>query len=514
MGKITTKVKALGEDVLLDQFDLASASPLVVAIVDGSGNQITTFGGSGGTSETDDSPFTAGSDAGTPAMGLVTSDSVDSGDVGVIGMLANRQQKVTLYDSSGVEVAVGGGTQYAEDTVLGTTPTGTLAMTKTSNVLVGLVAAPGDAASLRSDRKGSLWVRTSESATTVIAGLTNTSIFQGIRVFQQNSPSVTIESPTLAGLEVNIKKATTSVLAGARVFVNNPAGAQAVNIQDGGNSITVDGTVTASIATSTLAGLKTDVVKLGNVPISLNTGVRDAGTQRVTIATNDSVPVTGTFFQATQPVSVITSTLAGLQTDIRKVGGVVVTNLPVNIAAATTSVLAGTRIDNRTIVGTAIDVNSGNKSAGTQRVVLATDQPNVPVNIAAVTTSTLAGIKVNIKNDNVPTVTTAVVGIVASAAGDTKLVPAQGAGKRIYVYAWNMSFAGTVNAKLTDGTTSKILAGLIYGIANAGGGNSVSPNFLLKTPQPALFYTSENSSLYINLSGSVAVGGSISWFTV
>lgn len=36
---------------------------------------------------------------------------------------------------------------------------------------------------------------------------------------------------------------------------------------------------------------------------SLNTGVRDAGTQRVTIATNDSVPVTGAFFQATQPVS-------------------------------------------------------------------------------------------------------------------------------------------------------------------------------------------------------------------
>lgn len=36
---------------------------------------------------------------------------------------------------------------------------------------------------------------------------------------------------------------------------------------------------------------------------SLNTGVRDAGTQRVTIATNDVVPVTGTFFQTTQPVS-------------------------------------------------------------------------------------------------------------------------------------------------------------------------------------------------------------------
>jgi hypothetical protein len=40
-------------------------------------------------------------------MGFVTSDPVDSGDVGVIGMLANRQVKVTLYDSAGSEVSVG-----------------------------------------------------------------------------------------------------------------------------------------------------------------------------------------------------------------------------------------------------------------------------------------------------------------------------------------------------------------------------------------------------------------------
>ncbi len=33
------------------------------------------------------------------------------------------------------------------------------------------------------------------------------------------------------------------------------------------------------------------------------------------------------------------------------------------------------------ILGTTIDVNSGNKSAGTQRVILATDQPNVPVTV-------------------------------------------------------------------------------------------------------------------------------------
>lgn len=64
----------------------------------------------------------------------------------------------------------------------------------------------------------------------------------------------------------------------------------------------------------------------------------------VTLASDQSaVPVSGTFWQATQPVS-ISGTLAENQTQI---------------------------------AGTAIDVNSGNKSAGTQRVVLATDQPQL-----------------------------------------------------------------------------------------------------------------------------------------
>lgn len=47
----------------------------------------------------------------------------------------------------------------------------------------------------------------------------------------------------------------------------------------------------------------TSLTQMNGQAISMGTGVRDAGTQRVTIATNDSVPVTGTFWQATQPVS-------------------------------------------------------------------------------------------------------------------------------------------------------------------------------------------------------------------
>lgn len=59
------------------------------------------------------------------------------------------------------------------------------------------------------------------------------------------------------------------------------------------------GTVTTVTTVSTV----TNLAQLGGQAIAMGTGVRTAGTQRVTIATDDAVPVTGTFWQATQPVS-------------------------------------------------------------------------------------------------------------------------------------------------------------------------------------------------------------------
>lgn len=54
-----------------------------------------------------------------------------------------------------------------------------------------------------------------------------------------------------------------------------------------------DVTVTGTVAVSTI----------NSVAPAFGTGTRGATVQRVTIATDDSVPVTGTFYQATQPVS-------------------------------------------------------------------------------------------------------------------------------------------------------------------------------------------------------------------
>lgn len=74
-----------------------ATTPLDVAIRDGSGNQITTFGGSGGTSAVDEAAFTVGSGQGTPAMGIFETvpTTLSSGQVGLIGLTNDRKVKVS-----------------------------------------------------------------------------------------------------------------------------------------------------------------------------------------------------------------------------------------------------------------------------------------------------------------------------------------------------------------------------------------------------------------------------------
>ena len=57
---------------------------------------------------------------------------------------------------------------------------------------------------------------------------------------------------------------------GHNVAVKNGAAGAAVNVQDGGNDLSID---------------------IGGVVPTLATGARDAGTQRVTVATDDLVPI-------------------------------------------------------------------------------------------------------------------------------------------------------------------------------------------------------------------------------
>ena len=153
-----------------------------VAIVDGSGNQITAFGGSGGTSHSDDAAFTiGGASSVTPAAFLAdetTPDSVDEGDVGVPRMTLTRKAYAVLSDktaenAAGVDasghlqvdiaadsVGIGGGTQYTEDAAAAANPVGNAMIVVRDDARGGsLTTTDGDNVALRGTNAGELYVK-------------------------------------------------------------------------------------------------------------------------------------------------------------------------------------------------------------------------------------------------------------------------------------------------------------------------------------------------------------------
>jgi len=165
------------------------------------------------------------------------------------------------------------------------------------------------------------------------------------------------------------------------VTINNAAGAASVNIQDGGNSITVDGTVAISGSVA-VTGPLTD------------TQLRAA-----------AVPVSGTFFQATQPVSgTITANIgtsgslaldatlakltvtqgAALGTNTQAmVGGSVTTAAPAyttgQISPLNLTTEGALRTDNSSWFGSTAPTVGSKTSANSIPVVIASDQADVGV---------------------------------------------------------------------------------------------------------------------------------------
>lgn len=95
--------------------------------------------------------------------------------------------------------------------------------------------------------------------------------------------------------------------------------------------------------------------------------------------------------------------------------------------------------------------------------------------------------------------------IVAAASGANTLIGAQ-AGKRIRVLSYVLTSNGTVNVKWQSHTTPTDLTGLDYLVANTGVSSGYSP--------VGHFQSNPGEALDINLSGSVAVGGHLTYVVV
>ena len=328
-----------------------SSDSLNVAIVDGSGNQITSFGGSGGTAETDDGSFTAGSGSGTPIMAFVTSDTVDSGDVGVVAMDANRNMKVSLeVDNAGIgssastyvddadwtatssshqlvggvyqstpgtitdgdtgpfrltangalhvevqDVVSGGGTQFAADAALGTTPTGTVAIYQRDDALSSLTPTEGDGVPGRVDSTGAFWVRATNLTpngdsmvddtndalqVNVVAGSAGgTEYTDDTSTHATGSSAGTLfmaaATPTDGSVDAN-DIGSVAMSTDRRLHVDSQIVGQDADltIADGGNSITVDSADLSTIA-GAVSGSEMQVDIVSSASLTVDLGVNN-----------------------------------------------------------------------------------------------------------------------------------------------------------------------------------------------------------------------------------------------
>lgn len=202
----------------------------------------------------------------------------------------------------------------------------------------------------------------------------------------------------------------------------------------------------------------------------------------------------------------ITSTSSALDENFKLIGGTAVDVNSGNKSAGTQRVVLATDQpalttplpENQTqLAGTAIDVNSGNKSAGTQRVVLATDQPLLTNICEQVTTSGDTIRRRFVADLHQSTLFSLTNAFHTFLTGSP----------RYFIQNVNiqldplMTFAGggSVVVILSDTTDGTIFQWFMY-LPNAAAAPAVASNYVLNTP-PDFFYkaTTNTSALQIKV---------------
>ena len=260
--------------------------------------------------------------------------------------------------------------------------------------------------------------------------------------------------------------------------------------------VPVSGTVTATVGTITAIttlGTITNVVHvddnagsltIDNAQLSVVGSGTEATALRVTIASDStgvlsvddnggSLTVDGTFWQATQPVSGTVTANAGsgtftvsgaiTNTVLSVVGnGAAATAQRVTLANDSTGIIAtvSTVTNLSQLGGTAIAMNTGVRSAGTQRVTIATDDV-VPAsqsgtwNIGTVTTLTGITNALPAGTNNIGDVDILSIAAGTNLVGDVGLQPRTSGG---------LTMHKTTSAATTNATNVKASAGQVYNI--------------------------------------------------
>jgi hypothetical protein len=339
--------------------------PADVVLLDGAGNQITAFGGSGGTSHGDDSAFTIGSASSVTPAGFLAdetaTDSVDEGDVGVARMTLARKVltvisdqdtethadvialagfhplAVAIVDAAGVQIAsFGGGQQYTEDAAAAANPVGTVPILVRTDTPAGQVSADGDNIAQRGTNFGAAFVQVVDSS----GAFVNT--FGGGVQYTEDAASAA-----------------------------NPVGNALILVRDDAPAGLVSANQDNIAARGTNAGEM--YVKHLDTMIVNGSGV----TQPVSAA---SLPLpTGASTAAKQPAL---GTAGAASADVITVQGIAgMTKLLVTPDSV--ALPANQSVNVAQINGVTPLMGAGNTGTGSPRVTIATDQAAIPITVAA-----------------------------------------------------------------------------------------------------------------------------------
>lgn len=253
-------------------------------------------------------------------------------------------------------------------------------------------------------------------------------------------------------------------------------------------------TVAPTLSNGQLSAVQLDVN--GNLKVAtLPAGTNVIGHVLVD-SVSGSVAVTGTFFQATQPVSLVS--LPALSAGSAVIGHVIVDTAP------STVVTQGVGMNLHVVVDSApTTAVTGTFFQATQPVSL-TSLPALAVGtnlIGSVSASTETS---TVYNGTTP-LTPQFANITASASGVTTII-ALVAAKKIRVLAIWLTANAAVNVKWQSHVTPTDITGLAYLAANGG--------YVLPFNPAGWFQTVAGEALDINLSGATPVGGSITYVAV
>jgi hypothetical protein len=269
-----------------------------------------------------------------------------------------------------------------------------------------------------------------------------------------------------------------------------------------------------------LASVDTKTPALGQALAAASVPVVLTAAQLATLTPLSTVGVTGTFWQATQPVSGTITVNAGTNLNtsalaleagghLAAIDGKVPALGQALAAASVPVVLTAAQLTTLTPVST---VTIGAGSAVMGHVIV--DSGTITA-VTAITNALPAGAnllgQVSATNETstvfngTTALTPTFAAISASSSGANTIVTATG-GKRIRVLRWSITANGAVNAKWQTSTGPTDLTGLRYMTQFASAGGAYCP--------VGCFQTGVGDSLILNLSGAVAVGGELTYILV